>query len=659
MTGPRRPLSAQASRARPGSGHARDRADPNANLVCLSDWLSNRTLRNFLLRFSEPLWVDVTRNLCLLAVLGLQHLGPSGDAAWCSNEDLSELVQYIQSEQQWPKELMPNIPRKEDWQPPWRKQGAIFAKPSPEWRAERHGGVGGRCTLSTACLNPPPGSHSLSSAGVAAVAAAGLCSHPGRWAGQPLHEETRLGTQDGAGHLPSAAAEAAAAAAAAAKVAGHTVDAPAAPWCQAVQRAAADTGENLQAPVSGPAADIVPAKSSPQRGMRRGRVAGASMAPVSAAIAATTGCRGGPLPKHPGRRRASHSFGGAGGRSMAPRAATSGAGRRQSGRVGEQPAEMAPSRRRFAQTPSLQPAPPPGPPGADEWREAEGRLRARSCGKAQRRRSSAAAATRQCPELRSPRIARGGWAAEVPLWQPSGQQVAMSSGRCSGHRHGWHGFAPSGSSAAGAETSLRTFSEDGPNLDGFGYSRSEDGLGLFSDGTSASHYDDPIVACGGHRHSSCRGRHGHEERRWHDRHRWWNEEVSSESWRGREDENAEEVGRQASWVARTRAEEATLSSSSGSCSSSSSSCQRSDWVSAHDSATPSGAGSSSLSEPGSSTVSSRLDLAAPWACGGGPLAGNFLDGSGGCGHMMFGPGSRLYGAGGTAGNTSAGGGGVG
>mmetsp|Transcript_27456 Transcript_27456/g.50042 ORF Transcript_27456/g.50042 Transcript_27456/m.50042 type:complete len:468 (+) Transcript_27456:85-1488(+) len=147
-------------------------ADPNAHLVCLADWLGNRTLRNFLLRYSEPLWADVARSLCLLGVLCLRHLAPSLDSAWGS-DDLATLVDYIQREERWPEELTPVPSRSgEAWEPPWkqqhwRPQAGAFQKPSPEWRVAGladAGGAGHRA-LSAARMRQPPGPHGRRSAG--------------------------------------------------------------------------------------------------------------------------------------------------------------------------------------------------------------------------------------------------------------------------------------------------------------------------------------------------------------------------------------------------------------------------------------------------------------------------------------------------------------
>eukprot|EP00406_Dinophysis_acuminata_P045320 CAMPEP_0179312032 /NCGR_PEP_ID=MMETSP0797-20121207/53021_1 /TAXON_ID=47934 /ORGANISM="Dinophysis acuminata, Strain DAEP01" /LENGTH=95 /DNA_ID=CAMNT_0021021881 /DNA_START=55 /DNA_END=339 /DNA_ORIENTATION=- len=77
---------------------------PNAHLVCLTDWLGNRNIRVFLDRLSEGLWPDAARNLALLGVLCLRHLTDNPEFLWAPG-DLAELVDYIQREQRWPKDL--------------------------------------------------------------------------------------------------------------------------------------------------------------------------------------------------------------------------------------------------------------------------------------------------------------------------------------------------------------------------------------------------------------------------------------------------------------------------------------------------------------------------------------------------------------------------
>ncbi|CAJ1455769.1 unnamed protein product, partial [Effrenium voratum] len=102
-------------------------ADLPPETECLTDWLQcSRVLRQFLLRFSDPLWVDIAKNLCTLGVLSLQQLSP--ETTW-SASDLSELVVHLQREG-WPKgKSGPH------WTPPWRRTREVFTKPSPRWRA--------------------------------------------------------------------------------------------------------------------------------------------------------------------------------------------------------------------------------------------------------------------------------------------------------------------------------------------------------------------------------------------------------------------------------------------------------------------------------------------------------------------------------------------
>lgn len=157
--------------AQPGVPAIGSTANPNAHLVCLADWLGNRTLRNFLLRYSEPLWADVTRSLCLLGVLCLRHLAPSLDSVWGS-EDLATLVDYIQREERWPEELTPApLHSNKPWEPPWRQHhcgqpGGPFLKPSPEWRmaGAAEAGRSGRRAMSAAHARSPPGPFGVRSA---------------------------------------------------------------------------------------------------------------------------------------------------------------------------------------------------------------------------------------------------------------------------------------------------------------------------------------------------------------------------------------------------------------------------------------------------------------------------------------------------------------
>lgn len=99
--------------------------DPNSHVVCLTDWLVNRTLRNFLLSFNDKHWAEVSRNLCLLGVLCLKHLAANPDFVW-GNYELAELVDYIQREHRWPEELTPETRCKgQKWVAPWRAVDAV------------------------------------------------------------------------------------------------------------------------------------------------------------------------------------------------------------------------------------------------------------------------------------------------------------------------------------------------------------------------------------------------------------------------------------------------------------------------------------------------------------------------------------------------------
>lgn len=160
-------------------------SDPNAHLVCLTDWLGNRALRNFLLRFSEPHWVDVARSLCLLGVLCLQHLAPGQLAAGlCSSGDLAELVEHIQREERWP----------DDWDAAGRRPRIVFAKPSTEWRKEDTANSA-RETMATVLSagnsvgsRQRPRSAGQSSRHCSSEDPAGVCSNVGRWAGHNWDE---------------------------------------------------------------------------------------------------------------------------------------------------------------------------------------------------------------------------------------------------------------------------------------------------------------------------------------------------------------------------------------------------------------------------------------------------------------------------------------
>lgn len=295
------------------------------------------------------------------------------------------------------------------------------------------------------------------------------------------------------------------------------------------------------------------------------------------------------------------------------------------------------------------------------------RRRPGSSGKALRRQRSAAAAAaasaaRTCPELRSPRAAPGGWAAEVPLWTPQrwGRESAYGSAPGRGHRHGSGHLHPSTSSRAYSEVQDE---EGDAELDSFGHERSEGSFGQHNSlgeggvpldyhGYSAAGAWDQHRASGGASRQRRRGRREEEG----DRHLAGDFGGGFGGWPAA----ASTVGP----GRRGDLEEVAFVSGSSSCSATSSST--SGWrqhrellsssVTSSSGITASvTGGSSSLLEPTSSTISSRLDLAAPWVCGGGPLATSFLDGNasvgggggGGDSHgqVTFGPGTRLYAAG--------------
>lgn len=125
-------------------------SSPNDYCVCVSDWLSNRTLRNFLLHFAEPNWGGVVKSTCLLGVLCLRHLSKTPDASW-SCDDLAQLVDFIEREQRWPDELSAVVshgvsgaghrfpsPKKVFRKPPssWREREAEQLKHRPQTRKE-------------------------------------------------------------------------------------------------------------------------------------------------------------------------------------------------------------------------------------------------------------------------------------------------------------------------------------------------------------------------------------------------------------------------------------------------------------------------------------------------------------------------------------------
>jgi len=137
--------------------------DPNSHVVCLTDWLVNRTLRNFLLSFNDKHWAEVSRNLCLLGVLCLKHLAANPDFVW-GNYELAELIDYIQRENRWPEELMPETRRRgQRWVAPWSAVDTVARpvvreqppasppKPLHRQRASKH--EAGRCARSVSATD--------------------------------------------------------------------------------------------------------------------------------------------------------------------------------------------------------------------------------------------------------------------------------------------------------------------------------------------------------------------------------------------------------------------------------------------------------------------------------------------------------------------------
>ncbi|CAK9079110.1 unnamed protein product [Durusdinium trenchii] len=119
------PMSRHGSLPSSATMCAREAGEPH---ISLTDWLqSNRLLRRFFLRFSDPSWVEVAKNLCILGVLSLQHLAPEN--AW-STEDLAELVEHLQ------RVGWPQVPgQSQEWLPPWQRKRKVFPKPSGDWRS--------------------------------------------------------------------------------------------------------------------------------------------------------------------------------------------------------------------------------------------------------------------------------------------------------------------------------------------------------------------------------------------------------------------------------------------------------------------------------------------------------------------------------------------
>ena len=72
--------------------------------IPISDWLSNRTLRNFLSNHSESTWPEVVKIIALLGVFTLNYKSEDGENTRWGHDDLRCLVDYIQKEKQWPEE---------------------------------------------------------------------------------------------------------------------------------------------------------------------------------------------------------------------------------------------------------------------------------------------------------------------------------------------------------------------------------------------------------------------------------------------------------------------------------------------------------------------------------------------------------------------------
>ncbi|CAD7926092.1 unnamed protein product [Amoebophrya sp. A120] len=152
--------------------------DPH--LVELQSWLSNRTLRNFLSHYSEDVWPHVVKTMVLLGIYALQYSGnnhtstttpsmlagskkagnkkqqgkdaeTSGTAdgssanrnssaeprtpgnndnvVW-SMEDLENLLRFCANEEEWPKQLQPEL-----FRGAWGEKVCAYRKPNGQWRA--------------------------------------------------------------------------------------------------------------------------------------------------------------------------------------------------------------------------------------------------------------------------------------------------------------------------------------------------------------------------------------------------------------------------------------------------------------------------------------------------------------------------------------------
>lgn len=103
----------------------------NDYTLSVSDWMGNRILRNFLLRFSEHFWGEVVKSAALLGVLCLKHLSVNGENTLWGKDDLVALVANIEYDGRWPSSPLTPDPTKHApglW--------AHFKKPSSSWRRE-------------------------------------------------------------------------------------------------------------------------------------------------------------------------------------------------------------------------------------------------------------------------------------------------------------------------------------------------------------------------------------------------------------------------------------------------------------------------------------------------------------------------------------------
>ncbi|CAD7954593.1 unnamed protein product [Amoebophrya sp. A25] len=105
MAANRPPVVAGTAGRRVGLPIAHANRDPLS--IHLQDWLSNRTLRNFLGQYSENVWGEVVKSLVLLAIFALQlhQEDPSKpvEAQQWTLEDLDSLLRYCVHEGQWPE----------------------------------------------------------------------------------------------------------------------------------------------------------------------------------------------------------------------------------------------------------------------------------------------------------------------------------------------------------------------------------------------------------------------------------------------------------------------------------------------------------------------------------------------------------------------------